>query len=57
MRSWLNLEMVEGTLVCKHCLSMIAMLNSLEVLGAEINGESHVEIILQSLRISFNQFR
>jgi len=57
MRSLLNTKMVEDTPVREHCLSMIAMLNSLEVLGAKIDGESQVDIILQSLSSSFNQFR
>jgi hypothetical protein len=57
MRSLLSTKMAEGTPVREHCLSMIAMLNTLEVLGAEIDGESQVDMILQSLPSSFNQFR
>jgi len=40
MRSLLNTKMAKGTPIKEHCLSMIAMLNSLEVLGAEIDSES-----------------
>ena len=36
---------------------MIAMLNTLEVLGTEIDGESQVDMILHSLPNSFNQLR
>ena len=49
--------MDEGTLVREHCLRMISNLNTLEVLGADINGESQVDMILQSLPKSFKEFR
>lgn len=39
--------MLEGTLVSEYRLKMIACLNELEVLGAEIDCESHVDMILQ----------
>ena len=35
-----NTKMAEGTLVREHCLRMISNLNTLEVLGANIDGES-----------------
>ena len=35
---------------------MISNLNTLEVLGADIDGESHVDMILQSLPESFKEF-
>jgi hypothetical protein len=57
MRSLLNTKMAEGIPVRKHCLSMIARLNTLEVLGAKIEGESQVDMILQSLPSSFNQLK
>ena len=37
--------------------SMIAHLNELEILGAEIDGESQVDIMLMSLPESFKNFR
>ena len=49
--------MTEGTLVREHCLRMISHLNTLEVLGANIDGESQVDMILQSLPKSFKEFR
>jgi hypothetical protein len=52
MRSLLNTKMAEGTLISEHCLSMIAMLNKLELLGAEIDGESQVDMILQSMPVA-----
>ncbi|XP_075660647.1 uncharacterized protein LOC142630542 [Castanea sativa] len=52
-----NIKMAEGSSVREHCLRMIANLNALEVLGADIDGESHVDMILQSLLDSFKEFR
>jgi hypothetical protein len=40
IRSLLSTKMAEGTPVREHCLSMITMFNTLEVLGIEIDGES-----------------
>jgi hypothetical protein len=47
MRSLLNTKMAESTPVWE--LSLIAMLNSLEVLDAKIDNESQVDIIFQSI--------
>ncbi|XP_030970108.1 uncharacterized protein LOC115990413 [Quercus lobata] len=47
--------MAEGTSVREHCLRMISNLNTLEVLGADIDGESQVDMILQSLPESFKE--
>ena len=41
----------------EHCLRMISYLNTLEVLGAGIDGESQANMILQSLPESFKKFR
>ena len=56
MRALLNTKMTEGTLVRDHILKMIAHLNELEILGAEIDDESQVNIVLMSLLESFNNF-
>ena len=40
----------------EHCLRMISHLNALEVLGADIDGESQADMILQSLLESFKEF-
>ena len=40
MRALLNTKMAEGTPVQDHVLKMIAHLNELEILGAEINGKA-----------------
>ena len=49
--------MAEGSSVREHCLTMISNLNTLEVLGVDIDGESQVDMILQSLLESFKEFR
>ena len=49
--------MTEDTSVKEHCLRMISNLNALEVFGADIDGESQVNMILQSLPESFKEFR
>ena len=40
MRQIYNTKMAEGSLVREHCLTMIFNLNTLEVLGVDIDGES-----------------
>ena len=57
MRQIYNTKMAEGTSVREHCLRMISNLNTLEVLDANIDGESLVDMILQSLPESFKEFR
>ena len=57
MRLILNTKMAQGTLVREHCLKMISYLNTLEVLGANIDGESQADMILQSLPKSFKEFK
>ena len=53
MKALLNMKMAEGTLVLDHVLKMISHLNELEILGAEIDGESQVNIVLMSLLESY----
>ena len=57
MKALLNIKMAEGTSVQDHVLKMIAHLNELEILRAEIDGETQVDIVLMSLPESFNSFR
>ena len=45
MRAFLNTKIAEGTLVRDHVLKMFSHLNELEILGAEIDGESQVDKI------------
>ena len=46
MREFLSSKMSEGSPVQDHLLKMFDHLNTLEILGAEIDGESHVDMIL-----------
>ena len=57
MRQIYNTKMAEGTSVKEHCLRMISHLNTLEVLGVDIDGESQADLILQSLLESFKEFK
>ena len=57
MKALLNMKMAEGTPVQDHVLKMISHLNELEILGAEIDGESQVDIVLMSLPESYKNFR
>ena len=57
MRDFLKAKMSEGTPVQEHLLKMFDHLNTLEILGAEIDGESQVDIILESLPESYDQFK
>ena len=57
MRQIYNTKMAKDSSVREHCLTMIFDLNTLEVLGADIDGESQVNMILQSLPESFKEFR
>ena len=57
MRLLLNTKMAQGNPVREHCLKMISYLNTLKVLGVDIDGESQVDMILQSLPESFEEFR
>ena len=56
MKNLMTTTMAEGTPVRDHVLKMMAHLNEMEILGAEIDGETQVDIILQSLPKSFEQF-
>lgn len=56
MKDLLNTKMVEGSSVRDHVLKMIGLLNELEILGTKIDKESQVEMILQTLLDSFQQF-
>jgi hypothetical protein len=41
--------MVEGTYVRDHVLRKMSHLNEIEILGADIDGETQIDIILMSL--------
>ena len=56
MRSSMNTKMGKGTLVREHILKIFDHLNTREILGGEIGGESQIDIIIELLPDSFNQF-
>ena len=56
MKDLMKTTMAKTTPVRDHVLKMIGLLNELEILGDEIDGESQVDIILQSLPGSYKQF-
>ena len=49
--------MAEGSSMREHCLTMSSNLNILEILGADIDGESQEDMTLQSLSESFKEFK
>ncbi|XP_063946437.1 uncharacterized protein LOC135151614, partial [Daucus carota subsp. sativus] len=57
MKALMNTQMAEGTPVRDHVLKMMSHLNEIEILGAELDGETQIDIILMSLPKSFEQFR
>ena len=57
MRQIYNTKMTEVTSEREYCLRMIYNLNTLGVLDVDIDGESQVDMILQSLLESFKEFR
>ena len=54
MQKLIGAKIEEGTPVREHVLKMIGFLNELETLGATINTQTQVDIILNSLPISFD---
>ncbi|XP_058210811.1 uncharacterized protein LOC131323156 [Rhododendron vialii] len=58
IKELVSITHVEGTPIRDHVLKMIALLNELEILGAEIDGETQIDFVLNSLQSkSFKQFR
>ena len=57
MRALMNTKMAEGTPMREHVLKIFDHLNTLKILGGEIDAESQIHIILKSLPDSFNQFK
>ena len=54
MRALMNTKIDEETPVRDHVLKMFDHLNTLEILGGEINVESQIDIIFKSLHDFFN---
>ena len=57
IRALMNTKMAERTPVKDLILKMFDHLDILEIFGGEIDDESQIKIILESLFDSFNQFK
>ena len=57
MKTLMNSKMSEGSSVRDHCLKIISYLNELEILGATVDRETQVDMLLETLPDSFNQFK
>ena len=57
MQTIMNATMLEGIPVWEHVLKMKFFLNELETLGANIDAQIQVDMILNSLPQSFAQFK
>ncbi|KAK4727032.1 hypothetical protein R3W88_031949 [Solanum pinnatisectum] len=56
MKALLTTKMVEGSYVKDHVLNIMSYINELEILGATIDNECQVEMILQTLLDNFQLF-
>ncbi|XP_028051930.1 uncharacterized protein LOC114256474 isoform X3 [Camellia sinensis] len=56
MKGLMSTKMVEGTLVWERVLKMISFINILETLGADVDSETKIDVILSSLPDFYNQF-
>ena len=56
MRVLMNTKMSDGTPMREYVLKMFDHLNTLKILSGEIDVESQIDIILESLSNSFDQF-
>ena len=56
MKDLMNTTMFKGIPVRDHVLNIISLMNKLKILGSEIDVETQVDIILQSLFHFFKQF-
>ena len=57
LEALMNTKMDEGPPMREHVLKYFDNLNTLEILGGEIDTKSQIDIILESLPDSFNQFK
>ena len=56
IRALMNTRMTRGS-VRNHCLAMMSHISRAEVMGATLEEEMKIDIILESLPDSFNQFK
>ncbi|KAK0594595.1 hypothetical protein LWI29_028026 [Acer saccharum] len=55
--AFMNLRMKPGQAVKDHMMKVIAHLNIAELHGAEIDGETKIDMVVNSLSDSFDQFK
>ena len=53
----MNTRMTKETPIRDHMIHMITLFNKMEILGAKIDGETKVDMILETLSNSFKQFK
>lgn len=53
----MNIRMFKRTLVGEHMIKMISLFNEMKIFVAEIDGETKIEMILETLLTSFCQFK
>ena len=53
----MNKRMFKGTLVRDHMIKMIGLFNELGDLGADFDGETQNNMVLETLPPSFNHFK
>ena len=57
LKAIMDAKMSEGTLSRDHMICMIELFNEMEILGVEIDGETQVDMVLETLLDSFKQFK
>ena len=57
VRQYMNCRMKAGTPVRDHMMLIISYLNEMEILGSEIDGETKIDMILETLSNSFDTFK
>ena len=57
LRFIMNIRMFKRTLVGEHMIKMISLFNEMKIFVAEIDGETKIEMILETLLTSFCQFK
>ena len=53
----MNIRMTKETPIRDHMIHMITLFNKMEILEAKIDGETKVDMILETLSNSFKQFK
>ncbi len=57
IRKFMNCRMRPGTSVRDHMLLIISYINEMEIMGAEIDGDTQVDMILETLPEMFDSFK